>query len=130
MTPETILADLLASGIEPSVTPDQTGIVVPAGKLSPSQRAAVLTHKPDLIAYLLESSRITMQLLEAAMRRCDQFNDSEKARIDMREHERRLTARECRQATHVLRGDVAAIVTVVLRRPSAFPMVYEDPDYQ
>ena len=69
MTPETILADLLASGIEPSVTPDQTGIVVPAGKLSPSQRAAVLTHKPDLIAYLLESSRITVQLLEAAMRR-------------------------------------------------------------
>ena len=85
MTPETILADLLASGIEPSVTPDQTGIVVPAGKLSPSQRAAVLTHKPDLIAYLLEPSRITVQLLEAAMRRCDQFNDSDKARQDMRE---------------------------------------------
>jgi len=85
MKPETILADLLDSGIEPSVTPDQTGIVVPAGKLSPAQRAAVLAHKPGLIAYLLESSRITMQLLEAAMRRCDQFNDSEKARIDMRE---------------------------------------------
>lgn len=26
-----------------------------------------------------------MQLLEAAMRRCDQFNDGEKARQDMRE---------------------------------------------
>ena len=85
MTPETILADLLASGIEPSVTPDQTGIVVPAGKLSPSQRAAVLTHKPDLIAYWLESSRITVQLLEAAMRRCDERPDSDKARQDMRE---------------------------------------------
>ena len=85
MTPEIILADLLASGIEPSVTPAQAGVVVPAGKLSPSQRAAVLTHKPDLIAYLLESSRITVQLLEAAMRRCDQFNDGEKARQDMRE---------------------------------------------
>ena len=84
MTPETILADLLASGIEPSVTPDQAGIVVPAGKLSPSQRAAVLAHKPDLIAHLLESSRITVQLLESAMRRCDRFNDSEKARQDMR----------------------------------------------
>ncbi len=85
MKPETILADLLDSGIEPSVTPDQTGIVVPAGKLSPAQRAAVLAHKPGLIAYLLESSRITVQLLEAAMRRCDQFSDSEKARQDMRE---------------------------------------------
>ena len=85
MTPETILADLLASGIEPGVTPDHTGIVVPAGKLTPAQRAAVLAHKPDLIAYLLESSRITVQLLESAMRRCDRFNDSEKARQDMRE---------------------------------------------
>ena len=84
MTPETILADLLASGIEPSVTPDQAGIVVPAGKLSPSQRAAVLAHKPDLIAYLLESSRITVQLLESAMRRCDRFNDSEKAQQELK----------------------------------------------
>lgn len=85
MTPETILADLLESGIEPGLTPDNTGIVVPAGKLSSAQRAAVLAHKPDLIACLLESSRITAQLLDAAMRRCDQFNDSEKTRQDMRE---------------------------------------------
>ena len=84
MKPETILADLLESGIEPRVPPDKTGIVVPAGKLSPAQRAAVLAHKPDLIAFLLESSRITVQLLESAMRRCDRFNDSEKARQDMR----------------------------------------------
>lgn len=85
MTPETIIANLLESGIEPTVTPDQTGIVVPAGKLSQTQRAAVLAHKTDLIAYLLESSRVTAQLLGAAMRRCDQFNDSDKARQDMRE---------------------------------------------
>lgn len=85
MTPEAILSDLLDSGIEPSVTPDATGIVVPAGKLSQTQRAAVLAHKSDLIAYLLESSRITAQLLESAMRRCHQFKDSEKARQDMRE---------------------------------------------
>ena len=85
MTPEAILADLLESGIVPSVTYDRSGIVVPAGALSPAQRSAVLTHKPDLIAYLLESSRITQSLLAAAMRRCDQFNDSDKARQDMRE---------------------------------------------
>ena len=85
MTPETILADLLASGIEPSVTADKTGIVVPAGKLTEAQRAAVLGHKPALIACILESARVTQQLLEAAMRRCDQFNDSEKAQQDMRQ---------------------------------------------
>ena len=84
MTPETILADLIQCGIEPSVTPDKTGIVVPAGKLTEAQRAAVLGHKPALIACILESARVTAQLLEAAMRRCDQFNDSEKARQDMR----------------------------------------------
>ena len=84
MTPETILADLLACGIEPSVTPDKTGIVVPAGKLTEAQRAAVLGHKPALIECILESARVTKQLLEAAMRRCDQFNDSEKARQAMR----------------------------------------------
>ena len=85
MTPEAILADLIQCGIEPSVTPDKTGIVVPAGKLTDAQRAAVLGHKPALIACILESARITAQLLEAAMRRCDQFNDNEKARQDMRE---------------------------------------------
>ena len=43
MTPETILADLIQCGIEPSVTPDKTGIVVPAGKLTEAQRAAQRT---------------------------------------------------------------------------------------
>ena len=85
MTPETILADLIQCDIEVSVTPDKTGIVVPAGKLTEAQRAAVLGHKPALIACILESARVTAQLLEAAMRRCDQFNDGEKARQDMRE---------------------------------------------
>ena len=85
MTPEAILSDLIQCGIEPSVTPDKTGIVVPAGKLTDAQRAAVLGHKPELIACILESARITAQLLEAAMRRCDQFNDSDKARQDMRQ---------------------------------------------
>ena len=85
MTPEAILADLIQCGIEPSVTPDKTGIVVHAGKLTETQRAAVLGHKPALIARILESARVTTLLLEAAMRRCDQFNDSDKARQDMRE---------------------------------------------
>ena len=85
MTPETILADLIQSGIDPSLTPDKTGIVVPAGRLTDGQRAAVLGHKAALIAYILESARVTEQLLEAAMRRCDQFNDSEKAQQDMRQ---------------------------------------------
>lgn len=85
MTPEAIVADLLASGIELSVTLDHSSIVAPAGKLSPSQRHAVLTHKKDLIEFLLESNRVTVLVLEAAMRRCNQFNDCERACQNMRE---------------------------------------------
>lgn len=85
MTPQAILADLIECGIEPSVTPDGQGIAVPAGRLNPAQRAAIVAHKRELIACLIETSRITNRLLAAAMRRCDQFNDSDKARQDMRE---------------------------------------------
>ena len=85
MTPQAILADLLECGIEPSVTADGQGIAVPIGRVNPAQRAAILAHKRELIAYLIETSRITARLLAAAMRRCDHFNDSDKARQDMRE---------------------------------------------
>ena len=84
MTPEAILADLIECGIEPDVTPDKTGIVVPAGKLTDAQRAAVLGHKPALIACILESASVTAELLQTAMRRCDQFGDNAAAREQMR----------------------------------------------
>lgn len=75
MTPEAILADLIQCGIEPSVTPDKTGIVVPAGKLTEAQRAAILGHKPALIACILESARVTTELIEAAMRAAAHWRD-------------------------------------------------------
>ena len=59
--------------------------MVPAGRLTPDQRQAVLEHKKELIEYLVESSRLTARLMAAAMRRCDQFNDSETARQAMRQ---------------------------------------------
>ncbi|MBS0348290.1 MAG: hypothetical protein JSR69_17730 [Proteobacteria bacterium] len=76
MSAEAILADLIECGIEPSVTPDKTGIVVPAGRLTDDQRAAVLGHKPELIACILESARVTSELLEAAMRAAAHWNDN------------------------------------------------------
>ncbi len=84
MIADAILADLLAHGIEPTVTPDGTGIEVPAGKLTPTQRAAIVAHKQELITRLIETSQITAQLLAAAMRRCDEFNDNEPKREQMR----------------------------------------------
>ncbi len=52
MTPEAILADLLASGIEPRVDQAWRGVVVPRGKLSPAQRKAILANKPALVERL------------------------------------------------------------------------------
>ena len=68
MTAETILSELIESGIEPAVTPDGTGIEVPAGKLTDAQRAAILGTKTELIACIQESARLTSELLIAAMR--------------------------------------------------------------
>lgn len=81
---DTILADLLASGIEPALTPDGTGIVVPAGRLTATQRAAVKAHKPELIEFLLEAQKTTAYLLQAAMAACDHWNDGPEAREAMR----------------------------------------------
>lgn len=75
MTPEAILSDLIECGIDPGVTPDKTGIVVPAGRLTDDQRAAVLGHKTELIACILESARVTSELLQAAMRAAAHWKD-------------------------------------------------------
>lgn len=85
MTADAILADLLACGITPAVTPDGTGIEVPAGRLSAAQRAAVIGHKAELIERIRESSRLTAELLAAAMRACDAHGDGEQAREQMRQ---------------------------------------------
>lgn len=83
MNAQTILAELLACGIEPAVTPSGDGIIVPAGRLTVQQRGAILACKTELIALLLESARITDELLAAAMRACDRWADSPEARERM-----------------------------------------------
>ena len=52
MTPQAILADLLVGGIVPSLTPDGRGIALPAGRLNPAQRAAIVANKAALVAHL------------------------------------------------------------------------------
>ncbi|AEB82849.1 hypothetical protein [Alicycliphilus denitrificans] len=85
MTAEAILADLLACGITPALTPDGAGIVVPAGRLTGEQRAAVRDHKPELIERIREAARLTEALLAATMRACDAHGDGEQAREQMRQ---------------------------------------------
>lgn len=85
MTARAILAGLLAHGIELECTPDGRNLVVPAGCLTPQQRAQVLAHKPELIRLVLEAKHTTRQLLHAAMRACDHWGDSQAAREQMRQ---------------------------------------------
>lgn len=98
MTAAAILAELLDCGIEPSLTPDGASIVVPAGRLTEAQRAAVLAHKPELIQRIRESARITHELLIAAMRSCDHHGDSPEAREQMRQ--------DCLETPPHLRADL------------------------
>lgn len=85
MTARAILAGLLAHGIELECTPDGKNLLVPAGCLTPEQRALVLAHKPELIQLVLESVHLTELLLQAAMRACDQWEDGQAARERMRQ---------------------------------------------
>ncbi|WP_021028453.1 hypothetical protein [Comamonas sp. B-9] len=84
MTAETILFELLECGITPTVTPDGDGIEVDAGLLNDAQRAAIRANKYELIACIQDAVRITSELITAAMRACDFWNDSPQAREQMR----------------------------------------------
>ncbi|MCW5668668.1 MAG: hypothetical protein KIT86_03335 [Hydrogenophaga sp.] len=85
MNAEVLLYELLECGITPSLTPDGNGIVVPAGRLTAEQRVAVLAQKQALIDCIQKSALLTSELLQAAMRVCDAWNDTESAREQMRE---------------------------------------------
>jgi len=100
MTAAAILAELLDCGITPAVTPDGRGIEVPAKRLTDAQRAAVLAHKPELIACIQESARITSELLTAAMHACNHWGDGPAAREQMR--------RDCLNTPPHLRADLLA----------------------
>lgn len=100
MTARAILAGLLAHSIELQCTPDGKNLVVPAGCLTPQQRAQVLAHKPELVRLVLESDHLTQQLLQAAMRVCRDWGDGQAAREQMRQ--------DCLDTPPRLRADLLA----------------------
>lgn len=100
MTARAILAGLLAHGIELECTPDGKNLLVPAGCLTPNQRAQVLAHKPELIRLVLEADQLTRQLLQAAMHACRHWGDNQAAREQMRQ--------DCLNTPPHLRSDLLA----------------------
>lgn len=85
MTPQSILSNLIASGIYLDLSPDEKNLHVPAGSLTPEQRHLITENKAALLDYLREARSITSELLAVAMRACDRHQDSDRARTDMRE---------------------------------------------
>ena len=85
MNPREILIELWQAGILVRLAPDDVNLAVPAGRLTPGQREQLLTHKPALINFLAEGHATTVSLIAVAMNRCDQFNDSDQARAEMRQ---------------------------------------------
>ena len=85
MSAVSIIQDLDAQGVRLKLSGDCANLIVPAGSLSPEQRAQVLTHKADILVLLVEARKTTSWLIAAAMKVCDQHGDGEAAREEMRQ---------------------------------------------
>ena len=85
MTAFSIIQDLEEQGVWLKLSDDGANLVVPAGSLSPEQRALVLSHKAEIVALLVDARKTASWLIAAAMKVCDQHNDSEAAREEMRQ---------------------------------------------
>lgn len=98
MTAFEILSALWGEGIRARLTDDGVNLSVTAGKLTPPQRALLLEHKPVLIEFLTECRATSEAVIEAAMRRCDQFGDGPAARAEM--------VKQCREVPAHLQPDL------------------------
>ena len=85
MTADAILIDLWRDRISMRLAPDGQNLLVPAGRLTPEQRAMVLEHKPELIQFLRDARATTDRLIHAAMHVCDRHGDNDAARQEMRD---------------------------------------------
>lgn len=84
MTARAILEELHGQGIDLECTQDGKTLTAPANTLTDRQRTLVRKHKAELIRLVLDSERITQQLLQAAMNVCRHWGDSPVAREQMR----------------------------------------------
>lgn len=57
----------------------------PAPNLTDELRELIRTHKPALVAYLTEAHQTAAELIDAAMRACDHWQDGPEARQAMRQ---------------------------------------------
>lgn len=82
---QTIFDALCDAGLDVSLAPDGGLSVKPASCLTQELRDLIRGNKAVLVDRLLEAQNLTARLIAAALRRCDEFNDSEAAREEMRQ---------------------------------------------
>lgn len=82
MTAAALLFDLWQCGIQPRTDPDAQHLLLPANKLTPAQRQALTECKADVLELL--TAPLMQELMDAAMRACDYWQDSPEARLQMR----------------------------------------------
>lgn len=82
MTPAALLFDLWQCGIHPRIADDAQHILLPANKLTPNQRQALTECKADVLELL--TAPLMQELMDAAMKACDHWQDSPQARLQMR----------------------------------------------
>lgn len=85
MNPHEILVRLWTDGIAVKLANDGSSLVVPAGRLTPSQRELIMTHKAALVELLVSAHATAVILVKTAMEVCDQHGDDESARSEMRQ---------------------------------------------
>lgn len=79
-----ILRQLYAAGVRLEMKGDRLS-ASPASHLTEELRDLIRQHKHKLMAYLLEAHQCAVELVDAAMRSCDHWGDSQTAREEMRQ---------------------------------------------
>lgn len=85
MDADKILSLLWGHGFHVSLTRDNGLKVSPSSTLPPNLRELLRANKTEIVKLLTECRATTATLIEAAMRVCDHYGDSEAAREDMRQ---------------------------------------------
>ena len=86
-----------AAGLRLRVNGELLG-VSPASQLTPELRALLAAHKVDLLLFLNAMGHTTAELVDTAMRRCDELSDGPTARAEME--------RDCRATPLHLQHDL------------------------
>lgn len=82
MTAAALLFDLMQCGITPRPSPDSKHLLLPANRLTEQQRKRLSECKADVLELLTDP--LLQQLMNAAMKACDYWQDSHQARLEMR----------------------------------------------